>query len=126
MQRIADPLSKMNANIQTTNGSLPMTIEGRQLIACNISLEIPSAQIKSGLMLASLNANGETSITENKVTRDHTETMLKYFGADIQINKVKNKKIIKIRGKKELMSNNIDVPNDLSSSAFFIIQQEMV
>ena len=121
MQRIADPLSKMNANIQTTNGSLPMTIEGRQLIACTISLEIPSAQIKSGLMLASLNANGETSITENKVTRDHTETMLKYFGADIQINKVKNKKIIKIRGTKELMSNNIDVPNDLSSSAFFII-----
>ena len=121
MKRISDPLSKMNAKINTTNGSLPLKIEGSNLKATNIDLEIPSAQIKSGLLLASLNTKGETNITENKITRDHTEIMLQSFGANIDIKKIDNKKLIKIIGKKELVSKNIDVPNDLSSSAFFIV-----
>ncbi len=121
MKRISDPLIKMSAKISTTNGSLPLTIYGNNLIASNINLEIPSAQIKSGLLLASLNTSGETTITENKTTRDHTEIMLKSFGSNIKIKKIDNKKIIKIIGKKELISKNIDVPNDLSSSAFFIV-----
>ena len=121
MKRIADPLAKMNARISTTNGSLPLTIEGKKLISCNIKLEIPSAQIKSGLLLASLNTSGETNITENKITRDHTEIMLKSFGADLEVKRIDDKKIISIRGQKELISKNIDVPNDLSSSAFFIV-----
>ena len=121
MKRISDPLGKMNAKIHTTNGSLPLKIEGNKLISCNIDLEIPSAQIKSGLLLASLNTKGETKITEYKVTRDHTETMLKAFGADIEIKRTDSKKVIKILGGNELTSKNIDVPNDLSSSAFFIV-----
>ncbi len=121
MKRIADPLAKMNARISTTNGSLPLTIEGKKLISCNIKLEIPSAQIKSGLLLASLYTSGETNITENKITRDHTEIMLKSFGADLEVKRIDDKKIISIRGQKELISKNIDVPNDLSSSAFFIV-----
>mgnify|MGYP002030785322 CR=1 FL=1 len=121
MNRIADPLTKMNAKISTTNGSLPLTINGDNLIARNINLEIPSAQIKSGLLLASLNTSGKTTIVENKITRDHTEIMLESFGSNIKIKKIDNKKIIKIVGKKELTSKNIDVPNDLSSSAFFIV-----
>ena len=121
MKRISDPLKKMNAKIYTTNGSLPITIEGNNLISSNIEIEIPSAQIKSGLILASLNTNGETIITENRITRDHTETMLNSFEANLKIENIDNRKIIKIRGKKELVSRNIDVPNDLSSSAFFIV-----
>ncbi len=121
MKRIADPLSKMNAKIFTTNGNLPLTIKGGNLSPINLNLEIPSAQIKSGLLLASLNINGETKITESKVTRDHTETMLESFGADIKVEKTDNKKTIKIFGGKELKSKNIDVPNDLSSSAFFMV-----
>ena len=121
MERIADPLSKMNAKIYTTKGSLPLTIEGSNLKAVNFDLKIPSAQIKSGLLLAALNTKGQTNITENKITRDHTEVMLHSFGANIEINKIGSKKIIKIIGKKELISNNIDVPNDLSSSSFFIV-----
>ncbi len=121
MRRISNPLSKMNAKIYTNNGSLPLTIEGADLIPCDIELEIPSAQIKSGLLLASLNTKGETNIIESKVTRDHTEIMLKSFGANIKIKKIDNKKCITIFGKKELLSKNIDVPNDLSSSAFFIV-----
>ena len=121
MKRIADPLIKMNAKIYTTNGSLPLTIESSELKPTKINLKIPSAQIKSGLLLAALNIKGETHIIENKITRDHTEIMLESFGANIEIQKSNDKKIIKIFGKKELVPNNIDVPNDLSSSAFFIV-----
>ncbi len=121
MKRISDPLIKMNAKINTTNGSLPLTIRSSNLVPVNIDLKIPSAQIKSGLLLAALNTKGETNITESKVTRDHTEIMLESFGANIEIKKIDNKKIIKIIGQKELIPKNINVPNDLSSSAFFIV-----
>ena len=121
MKRISDPLSKMKARIHTSNGKLPLKIEGSELICTKIDLDIPSAQIKSGLLLASLNTKGQTIITENKITRDHTEIMLESFGAKIEVNKNDNNKLIKISGKKELVSQNIDVPNDLSSSAFFIV-----
>ena len=66
---------------------LPLKIEGSNLKPTNIDLKIPSAQIKSGLLLASLNTKGETIITENKITRDHTEIMLESFGANIEIKK---------------------------------------
>ena len=66
MERIADPLSKMNAKIYTNNGYLPITIESSNLKPSNIDLKIPSAQIKSGLLLAALYTKGETNIIENK------------------------------------------------------------
>ncbi len=121
MRRISDPLHKMNARINSSNGKLPLKIEGSELKCTKIDLDIPSAQIKSGLLLAGLNTKGETTITENKITRDHTEIMLESFGAEIDVRKNNNNKLIKIIGKKELISKNIDVPNDLSSSAFFIV-----
>ena len=121
MKRISDPLNKMGAKINITNGSLPLTIDGKNLTPSNINLEIPSAQIKSGLLLASLYINGQTKIIEYKITRDHTETMLQSFDANIDIKQTNNQKLITIIGQKELKSKNIDVPNDLSSSAFFIV-----
>ena len=121
MKRISDPLKKMNAQIQTADGKLPLKIKGGNLEPYNFDLKIPSAQIKSGLILASLNTKGETNITEYRNTRDHTEKMLEAFDADIEINQVDNKKFIKITGRKELKPKNISVPNDLSSSAFFIV-----
>ena len=121
MKRISDPLSKMNARILTKDGTLPIVIKGGNLKSCNLELHIPSAQIKSGILLAALNTKGETQIIENKITRDHTEIMLKSFDANIKISKSEDKKIIKIVGQKELTNRNIDVPNDLSSSAFFIV-----
>ena len=111
----------MNAKIHTSEGTLPLTINGSSLIPANINLEVPSAQIKSGLLLASLNTKGKTIISENKITRDHTETMLKSFGANINIEKKEKKKTITVIGNKELISKNINVPNDLSSSAFLIV-----
>ena len=122
MRRISDPLSKMKASIETSyRGCMPIKIYGRNLEACKINLELLSAQIKSGLLLASLNTKGQINIIENKITRDHTEKMLESFGANINISKNRNNKVIKLKGEKELNSKNIDVPNDLSSSAFFIV-----
>ena len=121
MDRISKPLASMNAKIITNKGCMPINIIGRNLISTEIDIIIPSAQIKSGLTLAALNTDGITKIIENNITRDHTEIMLDYFEADISIKKEKNKKIIQIKGKKELKSKNIDVPSDLSSCSFFIV-----
>ncbi len=121
MKRISEPLKKMDASITTTDGCLPIYVKGKKLSNAEIEIKIPSAQVKSGLMLAALNTEGITNIIEHNITRDHTEIMLKAFNADIQIENFDNKKSIKIRGCKELSSQNINVPSDLSSSAFFIV-----
>ena len=121
MKRVMDPLKLMGAEFQNTSGTLPLKIIGKKLKKSKIEIEIPSAQIKSGLILAALNTNGISHIIEKNITRDHTENMLKSFGADINIKKNNNQTSIYIKGKQELRSNNIDVPSDLSSSAFFIV-----
>ena len=121
MNRIVDPLKKMNANFETKNGHLPLKIIGKNLINTNHDISIPSAQIKSGLILACINTKGKSTITENFITRDHTEIMLESFGANIEIKKNNITKTIIVDGKKELKSIDIDVPADLSSSAFFIV-----
>ena len=121
MDRISKPLASMNAKIVTSKGYMPINIFGRNLMSTKINIIIPSAQIKSGLILAALNTDGITKIIENNITRDHTEIMLDYFDADILIKKEKHKKIIQVKGKKELKSKNIDVPSDLSSCSFFIV-----
>ncbi|MDC1054699.1 3-phosphoshikimate 1-carboxyvinyltransferase [Alphaproteobacteria bacterium] len=121
MKRVMDPLKLMGAEFQNTSGTLPLKIIGKKLKKSKIEIEIPSAQIKSGLILAALNTDGISHIIEKNITRDHTENMLKSFGADINIKKNNNQTSIYIKGKQELRSNNIDVPSDLSSSAFFIV-----
>jgi len=121
MSRIMDPLKLMGAEFTNVSGTLPLKIIGKKLNKSYIEIEIPSAQIKSGLILAALNTEGVSHIVEKNITRDHTENMLKSFGADINIEKKNNRTSIFIKGKQELKSNNINVPSDLSSSAFFII-----
>ena len=121
MKRIIDPLKIMGAKFDNISGTLPLKIVGNKLKSSKIEIEIPSAQIKSGLMLAAINTQGLSTIVEKNITRDHTENMLRSFGADMDIKKISNQTFITINGKQELKSNNIDVPNDLSSSAFFIV-----
>ena len=121
MTRIMDPLKLMGAEFENVSGTLPLKIIGKKLNKSTIKIELPSAQIKSGLILAALNTEGISHIIEKNITRDHTENMLESFGADINIEKNNNETSIYIKGKKELKSNNINVPSDLSSSAFFII-----
>ena len=121
MKRITNPLTEMGAKIKTKDGKLPLQISGSILKNSKIQIDIPSAQIKSGLILAALNTNGTSYINEQHITRDHTEIMLNSFGADIEVNKNGNSSEIKITGKKSLTPKNIEVPADLSSSAFFIV-----
>ena len=121
MARIMEPLKLMGAEFENTSGTLPLKIIGKNLNKSTIEIDIPSAQIKSGLILAALNTEGVSQIVEKNITRDHTENMLQAFGADINLEKNNNQTSIFIKGKRELKSNNINVPSDLSSSAFFII-----
>ena len=121
MNRIIDPLKVMGAKFENTSGKLPLKIIGTELNNSNIEIEIPSAQIKSGLILAAINTKGVSKFIEKNITRDHTENMLRSFGAEIDVKKIGNETSIQIRGKQELKSTNIDVPSDLSSSAFFIV-----
>ena len=87
MKRITDPLKLMNAKIETSNGCLPIKIYGRELQNIEIKIDIPSAQIKSGIILAALNVKGKSTIFETNITRNHTEIMLESFGANIDISK---------------------------------------
>jgi 3-phosphoshikimate 1-carboxyvinyltransferase len=85
MGRIAEPLGRMGAQIETTDGHLPMTVRGRALRGIDYVLPVASAQVKSAILLAGLYADGETTVVEPSPTRDHTERMLIAAGADVSI-----------------------------------------
>ena len=119
MRRVTDPLSQMGARFTTTeNGTAPLTIHGGAAIqAMHYTMPMASAQVKSAVLLAGLYAEGETSVVEPKVTRDHTERMLRGFGYTV----VTDGNRISLRGGGELIASDIDVPGDLSSAAFFMV-----
>ena len=120
MERVTNPLSKFGVTtFGRSKGRLPMTVIGaRSPIPVKYDLPVPSAQVKSALLLAALNAPGETIITEKETTRDHTERMLSSFGADISVENISNRRSIKLCGHSELNGQNICVPSDPSSAAF--------
>ncbi len=118
MERVAIPLRRMGANIETESGRPPVRIAGgRQLHGIQYDLPMASAQVKSAILLAGIYAQGTTSITEPAITRDHSERMLQAFGANVQV----KGRSIEIRGPARLQGCTIDVPGDLSSAAFFIV-----
>lgn len=119
MDRIINPLRLMNANITGKNDTTlaPLKIKGTELSGMEYTLTIPSAQIKSSILLASLYANSKTIIHEPIKSRDHTEIMLNYLGADIKI----EKGIIYSNPIKELTARKIVIPGDVSSAAYFIV-----
>ncbi len=121
MGRIMDPLNLMGAKIDSVDNKLPIRIFGQKLNPISYTVPVPSAQVKSGLILAALNTEGISKFIEKDITRDHTEIMLESFGANIDIKEENKYKHISIIGKKELTAKNINVPSDLSSSAFFIV-----
>ncbi|MDW2796948.1 3-phosphoshikimate 1-carboxyvinyltransferase [Clostridium boliviensis] len=118
MKRIMDPLSHMGADIRSLegNGCAPLTITGKKLYGIHYTSRVASAQVKSAILLAGLYAEGETKVTEPYVSRNHSEIMLKYFGADVTAEGT----TASIRPAKELYGSRIDVPGDISSAAFFI------
>ena len=120
MERVTNPLSKFGVTtFGRSKGRLPMTVIGaRSPIPVKYDVPVPSAQVKSALLLAALNAPGETIITEKEITRDHTERMLSSFGAHISVENISNRRSIKLCGHSELNGQNICVPSDPSSAAF--------
>ena len=120
MERVTDPLTKFGvAAFGRSKGRLPMTIVGaRSPIPIQYTVPVPSAQVKSALLLAGLNVPGDTIITETEMTRDHTERMLSSFGADLKVEDITNGRSITLSGYSELKSQNVRVPSDPSSAAF--------
>lgn len=118
MKRIITPLSMMNADIKSEkgNGCAPLVIHGKPLTAIHYQSPVASAQVKSCVLLAGLYANGKTSVTEPSLSRDHTERMLRSFGADISSKGCTST----IAPPESLQGQHIEVPGDISSAAFFI------
>ena len=124
MKRIMEPLSLMGAKITSihNNGCAPLSISGTKLHGIHYTSQVASAQIKSSILLAGLYAEGETKVTEPYISRNHSEIMLKYFGADVRTEGT----TARIVPPKELFGNKINVPGDISSAAFFIAAGLMV
>lgn len=115
MKRVIEPLSLMGAEISSKEFKSPLQINGRQLHSIDYVSKLASAQVKSCIILAGLNADGTTTFTEPYVSRDHTERMLKYMGADLDVNGTK----VSIK-KSELEAKTIEICGDISSAAYFI------
>lgn len=115
MRRIILPLELMGAKIKHTNFTAPLIIKGKELFPIDYKSPLASAQVKSCVLLAGLNTYGETKITEPYVSRDHTERMLKYLGADISM----DKNVTRIK-KSSLEPKKLSICGDISSAAFFL------
>ena len=123
MRRIVEPLSRMGARIDASDGLPPLRIAGgRRLHGIDYPLPVASAQVKSALLLAGLMAEGETRIREPHPTRDYTEHMLRAFGADIDF----EPGAASLRGGQRLRATGVVVPSDFSSAAFFIVAATLV
>lgn len=124
MKRIIEPLTKMGGHISSIlrNGCAPLYIAPGKLHGIHYDSLVASAQVKSSILLAGLYADGETSVTEPSLSRNHTELMLKEFGADIrsQFDLNTSKATAFIRPCSELYGQKIMVPGDISSAAYFI------
>ncbi len=122
MKRVTQHLIRIGAKIKLRKGTYPpIDIKGTgNSIPLSYNITIPSAQIKSAIMLSALNTNGIVKIKEFKTTRDHTENMLKSMGYNIKVKENKSHRFIEMRNNKELKNINYNVPGDPSSAAFLI------
>ncbi len=118
MGRIIEPLSMMGADIKSVRGNncAPLRICGKPLAGIHYTSKVASAQVKSSILLAGLYADGETSVTEPQISRNHTELMLRFFGADVRTEET----TAVISPAEELYGNKIQVPGDISSAVYFV------
>ncbi len=116
MERVRKPLAAMGAHIELSEGHAPMIIEGRPLQAIDYTTPIPSAQVKTAVLLAGLQAEGRTTVRESVRTRDHSELALRAFGAELD----RDIQSVWIDGGQQLTGIEAAVPGDLSSAAFFL------
>lgn len=119
MKRIMTPLSMMGADISSVNGNdcAPLLINGKNLRGIHYDSPVASAQVKSAILLAGLYADGETSVTEPDVSRNHTELMFEQFGVSIRT----EGKTVTVQPAEELYAQKVIVPGDISSAAYFLV-----
>jgi 3-phosphoshikimate 1-carboxyvinyltransferase len=122
MRRVAAPLAEMGAEIHgRDHGNLaPLAIQGHQLTGAVIRTPVASAQVKSAILLAALTADGPTTVIEPAHSRDHSERMLRAFGADLAV-KVPQRTEVHVRPGHVLMGQTVVVPGDISSAAFWLV-----
>ena len=117
LERVAVPLRAMGASLETTHGHAPLTITGGPLRGLRHELPVASAQVKTALLLAGLQAEGRTSVREPMPSRDHTERMLPIFGARVERDGLE----ASVAGGTRLRAAAVDVPGDASSAAFLVV-----
>lgn len=119
MRRVIDPLRQMGAKISgRANGQYtPLAIQGTTLQAIDYTMPVASAQVKSAILLAGLRAEGTTIVRETEVSRDHTERMLRQFGAQVDV----DGGVVSFKGGQQLTATHVNVPGDISSAAFFLV-----
>jgi 3-phosphoshikimate 1-carboxyvinyltransferase len=121
MGRVLKPLRQMGLLTREDRDTLPLTVEGStHLVPIEYVLPVPSAQVKSAILIAGLMAAGETTVIEKEPTRDHTERMLRYFGAQVETELRDGLTRITVHGDAELEGRDVVVPGDPSSAAFLI------
>ena len=128
MARVIEPLSRMGADITASpGGTLPLTVRGLcPAVPIAYTLPVASAQVKSAVLLAGLNTPGITRVVEPVATRDHSERMLRGFGADLTVEETPEGRVISLTGEAELAPQHIVVPGDPSSAAFWMVAASIV
>ncbi len=121
MARVTEPLARMGADFRTTGGRLPLTVLGGGLSAIQHRQATASAQVKSAVLLAGLNAAGETVVVEPEPSRDHTERMLRAFGAEVAVTEEPAGRVVRLKGGQRLTGATVRVPGDPSSAAFPLV-----
>lgn len=123
MARVAVPLGEMGARFVTREGGLmPLAVIGAaEPLPISYRLPVPSAQVKSAILLAGLNVPGRTTVIEPEPTRDHSERMLRHFGAEITVSDTDEGRVITLEGQPELVAREVIVPADPSSAAFPVV-----
>jgi 3-phosphoshikimate 1-carboxyvinyltransferase len=128
MKRVIDPLTACGARfVSREGGRLPLAVEGAQdAMPLEYSVPVPSAQVKSAVLLAGLNAQGITRVEEREATRDHSENMLRHFGATVTVELAGSGRVITLHGQPELRAADVIVPGDPSSAAFPLVAALLV
>ena len=128
MARVIEPLSRMGADVTASpGGRLPLMVRGLcPAVPIDYRLPVASAQVKSAVLLAGLNTPGVTRVVEPIATRDHSERMLRGFGADLWVEEIGGERVVAIRGEAELRPQTIVVPGDPSSAAFWLVAASVV
>ncbi|HSE90358.1 MAG TPA: 3-phosphoshikimate 1-carboxyvinyltransferase [Candidatus Binatia bacterium] len=124
MQRVIDPLSRMGAQIRSRDGKglAPLEIQGGKLKGIDYRMPVASAQVKSAILLAGLQAAGMTSLEEPQSTRNHTELMIKGFGGEAKV----DGRSVAVVGGQKLSGRDVHIPGDISSAAFFLVAAAVI